>query len=49
MGPRRPHHRIATTLAGLVADVGVHPEITAAAIHASSRPDRLTIGHRATR
>jgi hypothetical protein len=49
MGQRKPHHRIATTPAELGADVGVPPKLTAAPIHAASRPDRRAIGYRAPR
>jgi hypothetical protein len=38
-GQRKLHHRIATTLAGLMAAGSVHPEIIAAPIPESSRSD----------
>jgi hypothetical protein len=48
-GQRKLHHRIHTTLAGLMAAAGVHLEITTVPIHASSQPDWRAIGYRATR
>jgi hypothetical protein len=48
-GQRKLHHRLHTTLAGLMAAAGVHLEITTVPIHASSQPDWRAIGYRATR
>ena len=49
MGQRKPHYRIAITLAGLMPAVSVPLEITAAPVNTSSPLDERAIRYGATR